>query len=977
MNILYKFFLIYLLLQISNQVISQNITLEADKNITETTTTSNDALEIISYKLNNGLSVYLNPDPNMNSVYGAIVVRGGAKNDPEDATGIAHYLEHMLFKGTKNIGTIDYKSEKIWLDSIAFMYSMLPYTIGDENYRNRVYKKIDYYSQKASKYAIPGEFDKLIKLIGGKGLNAYTDFEKIVYYNEFPAEFISEWLDLSGERFQNAVFRLFQTELETVIEEKNMSQDNMYVSIYEEVYKQFFPTSTYGNRTVLGTVEHLQNPSLQKMATYYKDYYVSNNMALVLVGNFDIGIIQAEIERTFGTFRSGNNKNFKQETESSFDGRKQATAKLTPIPMGILGFRTPGNFNEDEAALDLIVSMLNNNQQTGFLDSLNKENKLLYSMTIKDSHSDLGGIFIGYAPKIPKQTLKGGEKLILEILNKIKSGAYSDEYLESLKKLALQNYQLKLENSDERMKLIVESFISNVSTKEIMTYGEKLMQIDKKALSQIANRYFGENYLAFYSKIGSSKKKRLRKPPLTPYSPKENMKSIYYNEFLSRLDNKITPKYITQDIDYKFVKINYGINLYHVNNPYNDIFNYDLTYYIGEYNLHGLEAAASYLNQVGTKDLPYNKFIKQLQKLGTTIEISANESFFMIRMTGFDSKFTESLIILNQLLTSPEVDNKANKIYLSERKIENRIIQKDLNMKTKILAQYSLYGQNSSYLKRQSIKKIRKTSANEHIAKIENALNYKVDIAYTGTLKLEMIVNEIRHHQKINSKPIIGNSPILKPMVNSAKNTIYYLSDKKALQSRTTIIIPTKVVSQEDRLLIDPFNNYFGQGLNSLVFREIREYKSLAYTAYAKYIIPYKFGEPGYLYCFSATQSDKTEELLNAFYYLLDSLKITDNLYELKISSINSINTNKPNFRYIASHIAHNQLMGYSNDPREEEYNFYLSMKEEEIQSFYDNYIRNNNKRLSIIGLDEIIKTNNLVKFGEIMKIKLKNIYTK
>lgn len=527
------------------------------------------------------------------------------------------------------------------------------------------------------------------------------------------------------------------------------------------------------------------------------------------------------------------------------------------------------------------------------------------------------------------------------------------------------------------MKLIVESFISNVSTKEIMTYGEKLMQIDKKALSQIANRYFGENYLAFYSKIGSSKKKRLRKPPLTPYSPKENMKSIYYNEFLSRLDNKITPKYITQDIDYKFVKINYGINLYHVNNPYNDIFNYDLTYYIGEYNLHGLEAAASYLNQVGTKDLPYNKFIKQLQKLGTTIEISANESFFMIRMTGFDSKFTESLIILNQLLTSPEVDNKANKIYLSERKIENRIIQKDLNMKTKILAQYSLYGQNSSYLKRQSIKKIRKTSANEHIAKIENALNYKVDIAYTGTLKLEMIVNEIRHHQKINSKPIIGNSPILKPMVNSAKNTIYYLSDKKALQSRTTIIIPTKVVSQEDRLLIDPFNNYFGQGLNSLVFREIREYKSLAYTAYAKYIIPYKFGEPGYLYCFSATQSDKTEELLNAFYYLLDSLKITDNLYELKISSINSINTNKPNFRYIASHIAHNQLMGYSNDPREEEYNFYLSMKEEEIQSFYDNYIRNNNKRLSIIGLDEIIKTNNLVKFGEIMKIKLKNIYTK
>ena len=188
---------------------------------------ANKTVFVDMYELENGLTVMLNSDENANSVYGAVVVKGGGKQDPAEATGIAHYLEHMLFKGTNELGTVNYEAEKVYLDSIEILYELLGTTENQEK-RLTIQKKINDLNIKASEFAIPNEFTKLTEGFGGTGLNAFTSNDVIAYFNQFPSHQMNKWLDLNSHRFKNPVFRLFQSELETVYEEKNRSMDNPF-----------------------------------------------------------------------------------------------------------------------------------------------------------------------------------------------------------------------------------------------------------------------------------------------------------------------------------------------------------------------------------------------------------------------------------------------------------------------------------------------------------------------------------------------------------------------------------------------------------------------------------------------------------------------------------------------------------------------------------------------------------------------------
>ena len=930
------------------------------------------------YILKNGMTVYLNEDHNQNNVLGAVVVKGGSKYDPKDATGIAHYLEHMLFKGTTKIGTIDYKEERIWLDSIAFMYSMLPYAKDDTAYRHRILRKIDYFSQKASKFAVPGEFDNLISEIGGTGLNAFTDYEKIVYLNYFPGENINYWLDLYYERFDQAVFRLFQTELETVYEEKNMSQDNVFYQVYESVYRSFYPNSIYGQQTVLGSIEHLKNPSINKMMTYYKSHYTANNMALVLIGDFNSEEIKNEIERTFGKYRDGDKENFPMETENAFNGRTEVVEHLTPIPVGILGYRGSASFSEDRPAIDLMLNMLMNDNNTGFLDSLNKNNKLMFSMAFPDYHSDIGGIFIAYAPKFPFQSLKNGEDMIITQINRLKTGDYSDEYLEAMKKSMQKNFELDYESLRTRLQLIAESFVSGVSWKNVIGFEEEIMFITKEKLMQVAQKYFTENYLAFYSKTGFPKPTKLKKPDFEPAQPSEKNKSEFAAQFELSFESNVRPKYIENGNTYFQEELSPNINYYYTHNPYNQIFTYRINIYVGDDEIPGLTLAAEYLNYVGSKEITFSDFQKQLQVIGTDINFKASESYFTITMTGFDNSFNQSLELLNKLLNDPAEDDEVLKQFISERKMSNRMIKRDAAMKSRLLTNYAMYGTESPYLKRLSLKEIKKLKSKDLISFIKKALTYKVDYSYAGTLPSDEIKISLFQFQNIPVTPVWKDSPVIRPLQPLNNYSLLFLNDKKAVQSQIKIVVPSKQLWKEERYGAKPFNIYFGNGLNSLVFREIREYRSLAYSAWATFKSPYKFTSPSYLYCSTSTQADKTKETIEVFTKLVDSMPEDPmRLNVIQNSILNSINNRNPDFRNLSLTVAWWKLSGYDDDPRKDSYEFYQGLKWENIQNFYLSNVAGRYRWVTVVGNSEKFDPENLLQFTDYKEVKLKNIFTK
>ncbi len=175
-------------------------------------TVTNDPTGLRLYTLNNGLKVYLSKNTDEPKIQTYIAVRAGSNYDPKESTGLAHYLEHMVFKGTDEIGSLDWEKEKEYLDKIAELYEQHR-AEADSEKKKEIYRKIDEVSLEASKYCIANEYDKMTSSMGATGTNAHTWFEETVYHNKIPSNELSKWLTLESERFGQLVLRLFHTEL--------------------------------------------------------------------------------------------------------------------------------------------------------------------------------------------------------------------------------------------------------------------------------------------------------------------------------------------------------------------------------------------------------------------------------------------------------------------------------------------------------------------------------------------------------------------------------------------------------------------------------------------------------------------------------------------------------------------------------------------------------------------------------------------
>ncbi|MCL1849823.1 MAG: insulinase family protein, partial [Bacteroidetes bacterium] len=329
-------------------------------------TVKNDPTQTRIYTLDNGLKVYLSVNKDEPRIQTFIGVHVGSKNDPAETTGLAHYFEHLMFKGTKNFGTSDYAAEEPLLNKIEQLFETYRNTT-DAAQRKAIYAEIDSVSQEASKIAIPNEYDKLMAAIGANGTNAFTSFDVTAYTENIPSNEIENWAKIQADRFTNPVLRLFHTELETVYEEYNMSLTRDGWKVSDTLMLALFPHHPYGTQTTLGTQEHLKNPSITNIKKYFETYYVPNNMAIIMVGDFNPDETIKIIDQYFGKMEKKELPEFKTEPEQPI------TAPVVKEVLGVeaanvtLGFRFPAANSKDVSTLELIEYMLNNGK-AGLID---------------------------------------------------------------------------------------------------------------------------------------------------------------------------------------------------------------------------------------------------------------------------------------------------------------------------------------------------------------------------------------------------------------------------------------------------------------------------------------------------------------------------------------------------------------------------------------------------------------------------------
>ena len=932
-------------------------------------------LSVKELKLQNGMTVWLNEDHTQPKVYGAVVVKAGAKDCP--GTGIAHYFEHIMFKGTERIGTIDYVAERPWIDSISAQYDLLA-TTTDTKERTAIQTKINKLSLQAADYAIPNEFNRLISLYGGSNLNAATGMDVTFYHNTFLPQFMEQWCWLNSERMLKPVFRGFQAELENVYEEKNRSED-VIGGAMNKAMKAIFGSHPYG-QPIIGTTESLKNPVLSEMKAFYEKYYVAQNMGLILCGDFQSDALLPLLEKTFGRIPAGEKPQRNIVPMPPIQSGTQSVKLPIPIIKAeALVFNGPTDYEKDAIILELCNQLLSNGN-AGLLDSLMNEHDVLAAVAARTAFNDAGVQFMAVIPKIPFGSMKKAEARCLAQIERIKRGDFSEELLELLKRNMITEAEQSIETIDERSEKLLDAFSQGHSWQETLDQLDELRQVTKADVVRVANKFFNDQFIRLKKKFGTEKKESLQQPGYKPIEPKNtNAKSIFAKE-LEQLpvDNKEL-RFVDMEHDAERTVISPHITLYTKENPVNDIFTFTLRFLDGKHHTPLLEQLADYLSKIGTDSLSKQQLERTWQRLGVETDIKVENDLFSFTLTGLEEQLEPALQMLCHFLEHAKGDKEA----LSEMKMNGRVNDKSFG-KTKddglpALLEYVRYGEKSAYLNQLSKKEVQQMTDKDMIDALDELQLYDCELIYCGRNKPDFVADlslRTLHLDKATKE----QASTYRRVKGYDTPTVFFYHVPKSRQNYVATYeqLPAAPTFWE-RSVAKLWAAYMGSGMSSVLFQNIRGFQSLAYSTYGS------LGEPSIMRYADAplsyvtvtgTQADKTRQAMNTLDSLMRNMPMnTENLKATRQKMLNDIQNDYPSFRKMANHIANLRMQGYQESPDIKTAANIPTLTSEEVADYHRQHVAGNQRVWIVIGDRKLTDFQELARYGEIKELKKADVF--
>ena len=915
------------------------------------------------YKLDNGLTIMLWEDQNLPDVHGRVVCRAGAVDEPADYTGLAHYLEHMLFKGTANIGALDWEKEKPLYEEIIRLYDELAAVpMRDQKKRTELIKKINEVSMQAAKFGATDDFSNLIEGMGGEGLNAFTSYDLTCYFNNFPAFQMEKWLEVNSERLINPVFRSFQAELENVFEEYNMYQDYNDTHISEFIMEKLYEGHPYA-RDVIGLPEHLKNPSLSSLINFYNTWYVPNNMCLLLVGNFDTETVKPLIEKYFGRLQPKELPQRGQYTWTDFKGNPKYSAKLGYYPQVVWGYNGVKEGDPDALALDFTLSMLNNRHNTGLFDKLMLDGDISMAVAQSDKRRDLGRILLAAVPHFDASQYRyesnaATEKMIMKELDKLKNGTFEDWLFNSVKAQMLQETKLMFENSSSKVNILTYAFAYDEPVEHYFTLAERINAITRNDVQRIAQKYLSGNHVTVSIDEGTPKKNKLKKPEIQPLDPPKESKTAYDDKVNALPLGTVKEEY-NNFADVTKTKLYDDVTLFCTENKENDIFSLVLKYGVGTQKMPNLEYAAQLMNTAGVQpNTEAQDLRRQFSELGATCSYSVSESYFYISISGDEKNLAEICKLMTRQTLFPKLDNKKLESVIQSVRSSRAIERKDPSTLSDALMQYVLYGDKSEYIDRIPLKDMYSYNLSESNSELNvdinysltisdltraivDATGYELEIHFVGSTAADQVADICKNNLPLKENLAKSESPVILDRVKYDKQTIYFLPNSDMQQAKIYFYIngrPYDIAADVD---YDAFNQYFSGGFSGLVMNEIREKRSMAYTAYGYMARPQRTGKDSYLIGYVGTQGDKVADAVDVYMDLLRNMPLyPERLENIKTYLRQSSLTDKPSFRNKSMTFDYWQKLGYTDDPAKVNMPKIDNLEFAQIEAFYNKFIK-------------------------------------
>jgi predicted Zn-dependent peptidase len=847
----------------------------------------------VYYTLKNGFTLIVSPDRNTPRFYSCVAVRAGGKDDPQTNTGLAHYLEHMLFKGTDRLGTINYEKEAGLLEFIENLYEKYNKT-KDPLKRAKLYGMIDSVSLLASKYSIANEYDKLMQQMGVTGTNAFTDFDETVYINDVPSIQLEKFINVEFERFRKPVLRLFHTELEAVYEEKNISMDADGFKAYESMMASLFKKHTYGTQTVIGKAEHLKNPSLKEIRSFYEKHYQPGNMALIIAGNVNPEKVAELTAKTFGTLPAmplPQKKVMAEEPEITKPEIKTVYGQESPFVL--IGFRLPSIYKTNLSERFYLIEQLLGNEQTGLIrKNLLLPQKLLSARAEIYRLSDYSVLMLEGRP-LAGQSLEEVKNLLLSQIDSLKKNLAKQEMFNAI----ISNLELKrmLESEENlsRAFRLLENYIHDEDLSLMVAEIERMKKIKPLEISLLSRNYLKNNYAVVFKQQGTDTTvKKIDKPKISAVNLNRDKFSKFAKEVMNASAPNPQPKFLNFNTDIVSSKLQSGVMLNYVRNTENRRFELEIVFEKGSIADPELPIIYRYLQLAGSEKFDMNYLNGELYKLACDVSFSTDEFETRVKLSGNAGNLERALSILEYFISNPAADQKILEKLIATIMREREDQLTDRETLNEALSAYAIYGKKNPFNTVLSNKELKNLNAQQLVKKIRNMNQFPHQLYYYGPQSSSELTNLLNKYHtfavQFKSEPVVYP---FKPLTPEKRQLVYY--PYEMLQADIGWLGATRNFSYDSSAFYNLFNEYFGGGMASIVFQTIRESRALAYSCNGVFRVPAYSVKPSFFNAYIGTQADKADSAIQTMQYLLTNMPVLNEQFEAaRISRIKTISNN-------------------------------------------------------------------------------------
>ena len=945
-------------------------------------TTPGDPMNVQTYKLKNGLTVSMTVNKEQPRIQTYIAVRTGSKNDPAETTGLAHYLEHLMFKGTTQFGTQNYEAEKPLLDTITTLFENYR-TLTDPAARKAAYHIIDSISGVASQYAIPNEYDKMMAMIGANGSNAFTSNDVTCYTEDIPSNQVENWAKIQSERFKNPVFRLFHTELEAVYEEKNMSMTRDMSKEFETLSAMLFPTHPYGTQTTIGTQEHLKNPSLVNIQNYFNKWYVPGNVIISLSGDFEPNAMVDLIEKYFGDW------NAKEGYSNTPDQLTFAPQPAITEPVGkdvlgqeaenvMLGWRFEGAASNQMDTLNLISGLLSNGTAGLFDLDLNQQQKVLAAGVETEAMRDYT-IMLAYGMALPGQSLDEVRQLMLDEIAKVAQGEFDDELLTSVLTEQKLNQQRGLENNNFRAMQMVDAFINGEEWSHAIKTLDREAKISKQDIMAFAQRHLTAKNYVYVNKLQGTDPniQRIDKPEITPVQSNRDAKSDFLSAIAANEPAPIEPVFVDYSKEVETSQTPNGLTLLSKLNETNQLFELDYVYEMGADADKVLPIVGEYSNYIGTSDMTPEQLQKAFYALGCTFHLGSSNRRFYAVVEGLNENLEAAIKLLDKVLTDAQPNDQMFPVFqqaLLKARADNKLSQGANNSQ---LITYASYG--PEYVKAHTL-----TTAELLALKAQNLTdcihelqNLKHRVVYYGPTSANEVSRLIGEYHKVAAE--LKDCPANKSyqMLPTETNVVYvapYIANNTYLRQVCNLGNAYDTTLEPVRNL---YNEYFGGSMNAIVFQEMRETRGLAYNAWANFIRPSSHEQTYNMQAHIITQNDKLPEALSHFNEIIEEMPESEaafqNAKNALISRLRTERTTRADVLW--TYIDRVTEFGLSEDPNKTLYEGVQNLTLQDVVKFQQQWVKGHHYSICVLGDPRQINQKCLKEMGPIKNVKTDDIF--